>query len=82
MSLLLIFCLNRVGESRGLVWKERLLFSWGSEGETVKVSAERPTGQVLNLGVQGGPDGGNGLRNGGGRAGLATAQEIIKVITI
>lgn len=40
-------------------------FSWGSEGETVKVSAERPTGQVLNLGVQGGPEGGNGLRTGG-----------------
>lgn len=29
ISLLLIFCLNRVGESRGLVWKERFLFSWG-----------------------------------------------------
>lgn len=44
------------------MWKERLLFTWGSEGETVKVAAERPTVQRLNLGVQGGPDGRNGLR--------------------
>lgn len=60
------------------MWKERLLFSWGSEGETVKVSAKRSTGQVLNLGVQGGPDGGNGLRNGGIEQGLLQLRKLSK----
>lgn len=57
-------------------------FSWGSEGETVKVSAERPTGQVLNLGVQGGLGDGNGLRTGGNGEELATAQKMIEVTEV
>lgn len=55
-------------------------FFLGSEGETVKVSAERPTGQVLNLGVQRGPDGGNVLRSGGMEQGLLQLRKLLKII--
>lgn len=75
-----LFCLNRVEESRGPVWKERLLVPWGAEGETVKVSAERPAGQVQSLGVQGGPDGRNGLRTGGMEQSLLQVRKCWKLL--
>lgn len=71
-----------MGEFRGAVWKERLLFHWGSEGETVKVSAERPAGQGLNLEVQGGPDGRNGLRTAGMELGLLQLRKLLKSLKL
>lgn len=59
-----------------------MLFSWGSEGETVKTSAERPIDQVMNLGVQGGPDGENGLRIGEMKERLLQLRKLLKSLKL
>lgn len=64
------------------MWKERLLFIWGLEGETVQVSAERLTGQRQNLGVQGDHDGRNGLRTGGMEQGLLQLRKLLKSLKL
>lgn len=55
-------------------------FVGGRGRETVKVSAERPAGQVQSLGVQGGPDGRNSLRTGGMEQSLLQLGKCLKLL--
>jgi len=68
-----------VKESGGPVRRERLLGSLGAERKNVKISAERPEGQVQSLGAQGGPDGRSDLRIRRDGAELVTAQKMFEV---